>query len=306
MKFLVYTDSHFAIKTPVHRVDENYSATLLEKLKEIYQTAENNDCECVLFLGDFYNSHRIYSYDLINDIIEIIDSTELKTYSLVGQHDLAGYNMDTYSTSALCFTERHCKNLHTMWGPTKLGEKVICYPCHAYDDFNKALASPVLETDFNILAAHKLITMTKAVYETYVISDFCPCVYDLIIFGDLHTGLEVTKYEGNTIWSPGALARQAISEVKRKVRIGIVEVEGKECEINEIFLKSAKPAEEVFQVRHIENIRKRTQLNDSDGFIERIQGIEMESVDIFDLLDKVAREKKVKKEVINLILSKKS
>lgn len=305
MKFLVFSDVHFANKAPIHRVDENYSQTLLNKLEEVYKLAEENNCEHVLFLGDLYDSHRIYSYDLINEIIKIINKSGLITYQLIGQHDLVGYNKDTYLTSALCFTERYCKNLKTISEPIRLSDMII-KPCHSYDDFDTIIKEKTDTTYFNILLAHKLITEKKTVYQTYIIPEFCPCGYDLIMFGDLHTGMERVEYMNTTVWSPGALVRKNINECDRQIKVGVVEVKNKKVDIKEILLKSAKPSEEVFQVRHIEQVRKNTQNVNNERFINKILEIERESLDIYDLLEKVAKERGLKKEVINFILSKKS
>lgn len=301
MKILIYSDLHLSAKIPSHRID-NYPESILHKLREVYEISK--DCDYIFFLGDFYNSHRIFNYELINEVISIIDSVDKNTYCLVGQHDLAGYNQTTYKTSTFCFTEKYCKNLKVLWKPIKI-KNLIVHPCHCFDDFKKTVDKKQDLDKINILLAHKLISVEKFVYETYLVEDFCPCDYNAVLFGDLHTGIKKHREGKTLIWSPGALVRQAIKEYDRVVKVGILEVEEGDCEVKEIELKSVLSPEKVFSVKHIEQIKKYAKNLDSKRFIDKISEFESNAIDIYDMLEKIARDKKLKPEVIDYILSKK-
>jgi len=302
-KLMVYTDLHLTAKKPFHRVDD-FQATMLAKLKEVYDLGDARGVDHVLFLGDFFNSHRIFSYDLINSAMDIICNAGVDTHALVGQHDLVGRNKDSYASSTLCFMERHCKRFQTMHKPTDLGDVVI-YPCHSWDDFPETMGWTVSKRKKSILAAHHLITREKKIFHTYVTDDFLPCQYSAVIFGDYHGGMDPYRHESGTlVWSPGSLARLAINETARKVKVGIMTaVPGQNVEVEELELACAKPGKDVFSETFIESVREHAGL-DTSRFVEQIMSIEADAVDIFDLVQKAATQQGVRKEVVDYILSK--
>jgi len=303
MKFIVYTDLHLAAKNPIHRVD-NYSQSLISKLNEIYDISNKHSVDVILFLGDFFNTHRIYSYDLINQAIDIINSSDINTYSIIGQHDLIGYNKDSYFSSALCFLERHCKNFYTLIEPKEFDDTVI-YPCHCYDDLLKTINQKVTKRKNSILLAHHLITEKRMPFHTFLTSELIPCPYSAVFFGDYHAGMEQNTIDNTMFWSPGSIARIAINETKKIPKIGIIETKlGNKINIEEIKLKSTKLAEEVFNVSIVETLKQHTEYN-SDKLIQQIQEFELCSIDIYDLIEKAAKKNNIDKSLVDYILSKK-
>lgn len=303
MKFAVYTDLHLAAKNPINRIDD-YPQALLIKLKEIYKTAQQKDVDAVLFLGDFFNSHRIYSYDIINQAMDIICSSNIDTYSIIGQHDLIGYNPQSYSSSALCFLEHHCPKFQTLWEPKEFDDTVL-YPCHVFDDLKEKIKQPITRKKKSLLLAHHLITLELLPFETHLIKDLVPCNYSAVLFGDYHAGMDITEAEGTLFWGIGSVARIAINEIDRKPRMGIIVTQlGKPVYIESIELMSTKVANESFNVTIVEEMKKRRS-NDPNSFIEKIKELELESVDIYDLIIKTTNRNEVDKEIIEYILSKK-
>lgn len=298
-RILFYTDLHLAASTPLHRIDD-YPNTVLNKLQEVYQLAEEHKTDLIIFGGDLFDSHRTYSYDILSRAIELINKP---TYAIVGQHDLIGYNSDTYATSSLCFLEKYCSNFKTIREPLELDDVVI-YPSHVYDDFMESFTKKVNRKKKSILVAHHLITHEKTVFKTYLTSDFLPCQYSAVIFGDLHSGMETYYDEKETlVWSPGALSRKAINEITREVKVGILTVElGKRIEVEEIKLKSALLGDEVFGKTLLENIKQNSQYVNTEGFIKSISELEAGSIDIYDMIDKAAKASELKKETLEYIL----
>lgn len=291
---------------PEHRID-NFSESLLVKLEETYRLAIEKGVDFVVFMGDFFNSHRIFNYEIINSVMDIICSSRLTTYAIVGQHDTVGYNPDSYRSSTLNFMERHCPRFETMWEPKEFDD-VVLYPCHCYDEFLPAFQKPITRKKKSILVAHHLITRNTVPFETYLLEDFLPCKYSAVIFGDFHFGMRPYYDENETlVWSPGALARQAINEKTRVVRVGVVEVNlGKRVEVEEIQLNNVRSGDEVFAKTLLEEIRERPEMVDTSEFVQSIRELEATSEDIFDMLEKAAKKRKVRKPVINYILAKRA
>ena len=310
-KILVYTDLHLSAKRPSHRIDD-YPTSILTKLNEVYEIARDQSVDAVIFGGDFYNSHRIYAYDAINaamqtskDVFPKIETGGVPTYMIVGQHDLVGYNKESYDTSTLCFMVKHSPVMHTMWEPVELDD-VVLYPCHCFDSFEEHIKKTPTRKKKSILVAHHLITAKPAPFPTFVLDDFLPCKYSAVIFGDYHAGMSPYRdSNGTLVWSPGSIARQAINETERKVKVGILTIErGKDIEVEEIQLQTARPSDEVFSMAMIEHIREHSKMVDTNGFVESIRELEASSTDIYDLIEKAGNQKGIRPEVLNWILAK--
>jgi hypothetical protein len=301
-KFMVYADLHLTAKRPIHRIDD-FEASMIEKLAEAYRLAAERSVDAVLFLGDFFNSHRIFAYDLINNAMDVICHADLPTYAIIGQHDLVGYNPDSYANSTLCFMERHCSKFQTLRAPKEFPDCVV-YPCHTYDKFEEHIQAPgVTKKKKSILLAHHLITREKCIFPTFVADDFLPCPYNAVLFGDYHGGMEPYQKDNTLVWGPGSMARLAVNEADRIIKVGILTV-GKTIGIEEIPLLSAKPSGEVMGKTFLEGVREHAGMVDASSFISKIMSLEADSKDIFDLVEKAAAQQGVKKEVIDYILSK--
>lgn len=307
-KILFYTDIHLSGQTPRHRID-NFPFVLLEKLEEVYRIANERECDFVIFGGDLYNTHRIYSYDVIGGAQEIIKNSGLETWSVIGQHDLKGYNPDTLETSVLQFTMKGCENFHVIREPVEVGDCVL-YASHVWDDIEKANEVEVQEGKCNILIAHHLLTSKKAMFDvvnTVEFSEGCP--YQLVLSGDLHDGYE--PHEANGVWfcNPGSLARRATNDANRMPQVAIIETDKGKPSIEIVRLECGKPGDEVFGEGIAEVIRKRDKDEDenfdADAFVQDMESIEMDSEDIHELVQKVGKEKGVDQKVMSYLATKK-
>jgi len=301
-RFLYYTDPHLSVRCPVYRIDD-YSTSLIAKLEEVYDIAEKNNADFVLCGGDFFNSHSIFSFGLINNIIDVLNNSNLDTYSIIGQHDIFGYNSETFKSSTLAFIERHCKSFYIIREPVDKDDLVI-YPCHCYDDFNDSLDVSSPKKKYSILVAHKLISKKKAPFDVIVTSEIKKNGFNLILSGDLHSGVPEHAVGKTTYYNPGSLVRRAINEIGRKIKVGLIDVSFKKgIAIKEICLKNVGKAEDVFSMSALEN-KSKENIN-TDAFISGIEDLENESVDIFDFIEKAAQKEKLNKNIIEYIMSKK-
>ena len=300
-KLLFYTDLQLDGKTPRHRID-NYQAALLAKVQETYRLAEENDCIAVIFGGDFFNAHRIFNYDIISDVIGIISGSSLLTYGIMGQHDLKGYNPKSYAKSTMAFVVKHCPSFQIIWKPVDLNGATL-YACHVWDDFDEICQQEIEKTNCSILIAHKLLTPDSMPFEIISTKDIKVCPFDIVLSGDLHTGFPTHTANGTVFCNPGSIARQTTKDLNRIPKVAIIDTETKEIE--SIALKDLSPGEEVFGEDAIKGVREMAKMN-HDSFIDPIAKFEAESIDIFELVQKVGREKGVRKEVMEFILSRKT
>jgi DNA repair exonuclease SbcCD nuclease subunit len=298
-KFIFYTDLHLTAKRPIHRVDD-FTASLLIKLKEVYDVAVQEQADFVIFGGDFFNNHRIFSYEIILTASDIISKSGLPTYAVIGQHDLIGHNKETYKTSTLSFMEHFCTNFNTLCQPTKI-KNVMLYPCHWFDNVRELVKNKPDSSCCSVMVCHQTITKDTAPYDTILTSELVGD-YDLILSGDVHGGYPAHKI-GKTLFSnSGSIARRAINET-HDPRVLVVEV-GKNLSVKEVKLKNVIPANDAFGTSILESTRVAAEDVDIERFIEGILELEQSAVDIFDLVQKIAIAKGIKQEVIDYVLSK--
>jgi exonuclease SbcD len=301
-KFGFYTDLHLAGETPRHRVDD-FPRVLLEKLREVYATFEEEGCQFVLFAGDFFNAQRMFSFDVISEAIEIVGKSLVKTYSVVGEHDLYGHNIETFQSSTLKFFVRHCRNMNILWEPTDLGE-VVLYGKHEPDKMETAMAVQVDPAKYNILVCHELLTCNAAPFDVISTSTLTNCPYDLVVSGDLHDGFEPHHVEGTWFCNPGSLARRTIADADRWSQIALIEVEkGREPSIEYRRLACGKPGYEVFGESIAEAARAKVDF-DADDFARELLEFEAEATDIHELVQKAGRQAGLRQEILDYLATK--
>lgn len=308
MKFGFYTDAHFSGQTPKHRVDD-YQDALIAKLEEIYATAKSEDADFMVGCGDFFDSHRIFNYELLTSIVDIICDSGIHTYFIVGQHEIYGYNPHTYKSSTLSFLVNICSGLEIVWEPIRVGD-VKLYPSHVWEDPKDASRFALDDDAVNILLAHHLLTNKKTMFETVNTGDFAKWMreggadYDMVLSGDLHDGYDLHEVDGMWFCNPGSLARRAINDIKRKPQFVMIEAEYGEIPIIDVrHVKCAQKGEEVFGETAAEVMRNSTKF-DPTAFVREIEEFEVESADIHELVQKVGSAKGIRKEVLDYISTK--
>lgn len=300
---LFYTDLQLSGKTPRHRVDD-YPSALVEKVAEIYERATAERCEFVVFGGDFFNNHKIFSYDVINRVMEPICSSDLTTYVVLGQHDVHGYNPKTYETSTMAFMARHCEKLEVMWGPTEVGE-VELWPCHVWEKLEDAKGKMMPPGRVNVLVAHQSITNKKKFFDVESTADFgVGCPYDLVLSGHMHDGYDTHVVDGTTFCNPGAVSRGAMDEIDRVPMVAVIEVgAGRPPAVRLLPIECVKPGSDVFGQDVAEIVRDMSEF-DANAFVRGMDELEAESVDVYDLVQKAGKEEGIPKPVLAYIDSK--
>lgn len=299
-----YTDIHLRGTTPRHRVDD-YPQALLKKLDETYTLFENAGCDFVIFGGDMFHTHRIYAYDVISGAMDVICDSKLDTYSVIGQHDLKGYNKHTFDTSALAFLTRRCPRFHILWEATEVHDCWLS-PSHVWDNLDDVEIACTRGDRFNILIAHHLLTNKKAMFDVVNTTEFSKtCPFDLVLSGDLHDGYEPHEANGTWFCNPGSLARQATSDSHRMPQVAIIDVVGPKLPpaITVEQLKCGKPGSEVFSEDIAEIVRKRDDF-DAEDLVEDMLSFETEAVDIHDLIQTVGKSEGVSKPILDYLATK--
>lgn len=301
-KALFYTDYHLANKRPINRIDD-FSTTQIAKLKEVYQIAKDNNVDAVLFGGDFFHTHRIYNYELIHSALDVIISSELKTLAVQGQHDLIGHNRESYFKSTLCFLERYSRGyFQTLWNATTIGT-ITVHPCHWFDNLDDCCKTKMIPKTHNILLAHQSISEKKYPFET-ILTKNIKSEFDLVLSGDIHSGHPLHTIGQTSFYNPGSLTRMSIKDRNRSPKVALIVSNGNTLSVEEILLKSAVANVFNFNELHTEAQLEESNTHGDEKFFEEIMALEEETADLTDLVQKIARQKKIRSEVVDYISQK--
>lgn len=301
MKFTFFTDTHLTGQNPEERSDD-FAEAILSKIDQVYNRSQEYGSDFVLFGGDLFNTHKIYSYKIMEKLISIIKKYKLQTYFIVGQHDLYGYEQSSYVDSALCFIEKMSDGLLVKVDTIiPISKDIECnlHACHVYNNPTEHFESIVDDGKFNISMVHALLYDKKKMFETLSIFDI-KTKANLVLAGDLHDGFPYRKLGNTSFYNSGAIARTKCNDIDRDIKMGLFEVVKKgeyEITFSEHFLTYA-PANEVFHEPSKEY------KSDFVGFVEEIDDIEKSAVDIIDLIKMWAETNKelVRPGLINYIL----
>jgi len=308
MRFVFYTDAQLSGQTPRHRTDD-YQGALVAKLEEVYGAAVAEKADFVVCGGDLFNSHRIFSYELLSPVMDVLCDCGLDTYAAVGQHDILGYNPTTYKSSTLAFVVQRCRSLNVIWDPVRVGD-VQLVASHVWEDLRDAANHELDGGAWKVLVAHHLLTNKQTVFESVNTGEFAGWMreggagYDMVLSGDLHDGYDVHEVDGMWFCNPGSLARQAISDAGRMPRYAVVEVEPGEIPVVDLRdVKCARPGNEVFGETAAEVMRESADF-DPTAFVREVEDFEVESADVHELVQKVGRAKGIRPEILAYIASK--
>jgi DNA repair protein SbcD/Mre11 len=301
-RMMFFTDCHLAGENPRHRKD-NFAKALLEKQQEAYDLAEEENCDFVLFGGDWFNAHRIFSYDMIADSMDIVCSSNLQTYMCIGEHDLYGHNLDTYKSSTLAFFVRRCARVTVLWEPLEVAG-VTLYGKHEPQKMAD-VKPPEDLSKVNILVCHELITCNRPAFDIIDTKTVAPLGYDLVVSGDLHDGYPTHKVENTWFCNPGSLARRTTADADRFPQVAIIEIEkGSDPIIDIRRLKCGKPGSEVFGESIVEVAKEMGDNSAAFAFADELLQFEAESTDVHELVQKAGAKAGLSEEILKYLASK--
>jgi len=104
MRLLYFTDDHKRGTTPENRKD-NFPQTLLTKLNEVVEIAKEQEVDYVLHGGDFFDVPAP-ALSICADYLEVYQRFNVPVFTIPGNHDLFGHNIETLPRTMLGFAAR--------------------------------------------------------------------------------------------------------------------------------------------------------------------------------------------------------
>lgn len=297
MKFGFITDTHFDYKYESRKDDT--LKTLINKLEQCYAEFVKQGCDFVIHGGDMFDRHRIYNFDLIRDVRNIMKKSGLVTYFILGQHDAQGYNKKTMGKSNLGFVSDISDDTLVFIDDYIETSDFMIYASHVSEkDVIKRINSIKKQKKPTICVCHALLTDKREAFGTISIQHIKNPNVNLVLSGDLHDGYPMTTVNGTQCYNPGAFART--EKGMRLPKVGILTWNEGKFDLDE-FYPACPKCEDIFYWD--DELRTAEVKKDVEGvnFISAFQEFHEKAHDAFDLLLSIGEKKNINAEVLDMI-----
>lgn len=304
-KFGFYTDCHL---TNRHVRVDDIRDSILNKLSEIYRYAKQNDFDFMLFGGDFFHTQKVLDLKIFVTVCEIMKQFGKPTYFIVGNHDVYGNSLNYYKQSSLNFIATLIPQYFIPLFDNVQLKDVVLYGCHSYNDLQYTINNIQRRQDkLQILLDHHMI-YDKSIPNAKVVTpkQVGQNNLDLILTGHVHMGYQMQKIGRTVYYNPGSLTRMSADAKDMKVKMAVINNNCKQFSIQQYFPKILDGnvifKQNVFS--GVEKIAKLQQNNESADLIQSLkhfQTLKASSSSIFQLLNKIAVEQNIEKDVVSYI-----
>ncbi len=207
MRLIQFNDAHIRGSTPFSRLDD-YPETLWCKFQQLTDFIKEFNIDAVLNGGDLFDTPDP-STGVANKYLELFKSWGIPIYSVVGSHDLFGYNDRTLGRTAL--GTLRASGVVSIVGPTqKIGDNCqLGGISHSYSLDENSETDYYLEKvtdDFMIQLCHGMIT-EGPFFGKYTLYSQIKTEADLVICGHYHPGFGPFEVDGSTIINIGSMGR---------------------------------------------------------------------------------------------------
>lgn len=307
--FIYCADTHIKGKNPENRIG-NFYQDLMAKIKEIIFIAKKHSVDFIVHGGDLFNSPDV-SNIMIDEFIDLVEQSKIIWYVIFGNHDEFGHSPELSKSSALAHIFRRSKyikhldteilNASKQEGVDAVLQGFDYYHLIESDIKEKGLMCKYPKAKFKIAVPHAFITLKPFLpHVMHIRAKNVKTDFDIILCSHYHSAWNIKEFNGAKFVNLGAIGRQGIDEINRTPQVLLVDTDTKKLEI--IKLKSAKPGKEVFDLEKVEK-RKAFEQN-IDNFIESLDNVKFQSLDIIGRIMEIGKEKNIEKEVIEEVINR--
>jgi len=282
MKFIACSDFHITDHRPKSRLDSDYFETCINKLKQIYDYAKDNNISRIIQAGDFFDSARASDYikqKVISLLSEYKNSNDITTSVIFGQHDLRFHNSNIENTPLKVLESAGVVSILYNQGVHAFTDTVTGQHIYIYGASWNETPQEIKDKDaINILVMHKMIIKDKLWEQqedaTFVNNLFRQFPHTYMITGDNHqhftSSVSPKGKDKRFAINCGSLMRSSIIQTAHKPCFYVVDTLANTIE--HVLLKVAE-IESIMRVEQAEE-EKRTN-DDLAAFIEGIQTSEL-------------------------------
>lgn len=314
-KLLFVGDLHYSGVNPENYVSD-YKEDFRTQMQEVYDLARKHNVEAILTPGDVFNSHTVSNSTLL-ELFEILQESPVKWYTIIGNHDIVGYNTDSYNRSSLRLLNMLLSDKVRLISNDKIfpsvgmwhfaipdkGEFVLTgtHYSNEMDVDGYGYTPETCKDVFNIHLSHGMLLDHVPPFERYTLIQDVQTTADLVLCGHDHTGFGVvTRSDGKMFCNPGAFMRQKASEneLNRTVQVALITV-GFENTVELIPLQSAKPGHEVLSRKALEEAKQRDYAMSEFAALIQSKTGEVISLDTLQVVQEIGKSENVPQEVIS-------
>jgi len=278
IKLLYAVDPHVRGTNPRNRIDD-YKAACFAKLREIFAKAAQYEAKGIIFSGDFLDAPEV-SNQVLLEIADLLFESPCLMFDTIGNHNIYGYNLDTFKRSSLRVLSRLCPKYVIQYDPTvalpfddKAGTTALLSftPYSNRMDVNGYGYSPEydpgevfkgggFENAVKIHVAHGFLLDHTPPFQGFTLIKEAVTTANIVLTGHDHIGYGVYKRaDGVTFCNPGGITRLAASvdEMERPIRIALITIDNGKTTIDLLPLETAKPGSEVLDRTAIEAAKQR-------------------------------------------------
>ena len=304
MKLLFIGDIHFRATSPRNRKDD-YLNTLEAKLLECWEIAKRYNVQAILQPGDVFHSPEV-SIPTLLKAVEIFNRCPVPFYTTPGNHDLHGYNLDSYGRTSLRLLDMLCERLYVgLSDEHQTGDdttNITFQPYTSSIDTSDYLYRYLSLSDaftVNVRVIHSMLLDHDLPYEARYTNLYnLETNADIILSGHDHCGYGVIKrQDGKLFVNPGALMRLTASEAEmnRTVQVAIIDTETRTAEL--VPLTTAKPAVEVLDRSKLEEKKERLYaMEDFAALIKTTDGQAVMNLD--EIITNIGKQEAIPDEVV--------
>jgi DNA repair protein SbcD/Mre11 len=300
MKFLFFTDSHLRDSCPRYRIDDFYK-TQFEELGELANLVLEYDIDVVLCGGDLLHVPKP-SHELVRDLIGWAKYINVPIYSVIGNHDTVGYQMDAIGSNGIGVLFES-EAFHELIEKVFEEEKIVIRGINAkvQEDGNGYEFEPKYDGYTKLIVSHNYIIDAASMMFDFIQPKNVPTNADLILLGHYHHPFQTQV--GNTRFiNPGALSRWEIDSANRIPTVLLIEIENGKIDVKHIPLACAKRAEELFDLTKVGMEKeKEDQLK---SFMESLENTNFETNDIEALVLAAGKNQGIEERILNKSLEK--
>ena len=311
---LLYTgDWHLRGTNPRNRLDD-YKETVKLKLREIFALAAKWEVKAILAPGDIWDRPEV-SIGVLLEYVEVLKESPVEIITTIGNHDIYGYNVETYYRSSLKLLEMLVPQFTVISDQRQrrqfvddLGTAVTlsATPYSAKMDINGFGYDPNGDTHYDpikgprkrpgdgyrIHIAHGMLLDHRPPFDRYTLIQDAYTTADMVLTGHDHLGYGVYKRQDGVVFcNPGAITRLAasISEMERTVQVALLSVEDQKATIDLIPLATAKPGAEILDRSKIEAEKERAYAMDQFSALIESKTGEKVLLDVNQIVEEIAK-----------------
>lgn len=303
MKLLFIGDTHFRRHSSRYRVDQFYE-NQINKLEQILKLGQAENAAGFVFLGDVFNTPR-EPYELTSDILARLRSSTIPSYTIMGNHDIIGYNLSTLRKSPLGILVKSGamtlleKDLE--FAEEKLVLKGIHYTS-TYDE--KAYNFNKYENYLRVVATHNMIIPQESAPFDFIHPDTIKTDANLVFCGHYHLPFDYIANNSalrTRYINPGVPIRWTTNEASMSPKIAVLTWNAPTYSVKYLHLEH-RPADQAFNL--VASVAAKQHLQETDSFVQALQSTEFVSTNLEATIVHYGQQYNIEPRIIEELLNR--